>query len=139
MSTIINFSDIEPQPLLPSSFNTSPLALTSTFQNLTPNHILNVQSATNIALWLHFENLIEVTIRVLATNSLSPEDFYAMPLQTILQEYVRYKPSEIKVFTGAEKIIVNLPLSEVINFCKIEIKGTANLLKCSATINGKNK
>lgn len=137
-SNLINFDgSIKPQILVPRLNNPSPYVLTSEWTDFPLTHLLNVQGSIALGLWLSFEDLVNMSLRIVATESREELDFYSLPIQTVYTGYSTLTPQEFRIPASTEKILVSLPLGGVINYCKIQVKGDGKILRAIATVNGR--
>jgi hypothetical protein len=137
LSFLINFSDTKPEVLLPIKGNPVPFVLTNSWVDLPTEHLLNFQGSETLALWLVFEDLVDVSFRVLATDSREETHFYSIPIETSFKDYVELTTQVYTVTPADPKILVSLPLGGVVNFGKVQAMGDGKIISCLATLKGK--
>jgi hypothetical protein len=135
---LINSSNNNVQSLLPVQGAPSPLVLTGSWQDLPTNHLINCQDVTSIGIWLNVSAANGVQIRLQATYDITSNDFYSLPIQSPTSTIVglEYQIYEF-INAGSLKIVFSAPVSDVLNFVKVQVKGVGNVDTAYVTFKGR--
>lgn len=135
---LINNVNNQYQPLLPVQGAPSPLVLTGSWQDLPTNHLINCQDVTSVGVWLNVSAANGVQIRLQATYASDSNDFYSLPIQSPTSTIVglEYQVYEF-INAGALKIVFSSPVSDVLNFVKVQVKGVGNVDTAYVTFKGR--
>lgn len=145
---IIGIKDNERITLIPNQFIPSILGLTSTYQDLTPNQVINTQSVLNLGLWLGFNPAPGTNIDVKIKCYRSPLDlnydptyedgFGVFSIKTIsgVSQFTEQN-YKLKV-TESYKAVIQIPTADLVNNIKIFVKGYGDLVNVDLTSQARN-
>jgi len=129
MSIIINLSENEYKQLLPVQTQLTPITLSSSWVDLSPGHLINVNGASSMGLWFDLSPGTVFNFRIMATFAKESSDFFQLPIQyvTATNIAVTVQEFELDTTTMYNKVIISIPLASVINFCKVQVKGSGSV------------
>lgn len=126
--------DNVPQQILPIQENPASVVLTNAWQDLPTNHIIKSNDVSSIGIWLVITGGSGVKIRVQATHTLGSSEFFDLPIHSPTASLVGINPHIYEITaTGNQNIVFSVPLADVINYLKIQVKGTGSIDKAYVT------
>lgn len=134
----VSFRENDPVNLLPVQGSPVPYTLKPDFEDVPLQHILNLQSFTAIGLWFDVTNLQDnVEIRLIALPRIDDTEGYPLPIHLAYADSVRLQAQKFFLAPGSYKLLVTLPLAVMVNFCKLQMKGTGTVNSIIATAKGR--
>lgn len=130
--------DNEYRKLLPVQGNLSPLVLTSEWQDLPSNHIINCQDSTSLGIWLTVSGSAGFELRLQSTYSQDSGDFFTLPIHSttpsaVNVDYQTYRFTPV----GDVKLVLSAALADVLNFVKIQVRGVGTIVSAQVTFKGR--
>lgn len=135
---IIGLKDNTAETLVPNQFSPSPIALTGTYQDITPNQILNAQGMCNIALWFKLSAGAVVDVKVKCyknpSDTLTFEEGHSVfSIKTTSGISAFSEQNYTLTVTSSEKTVFQIPTLDLINNVKIFVKGSGTINEADIT------
>lgn len=98
------------------------------------NHLINCQDIGSIGVWLEMSGVSDVDIRLQAAYNSNTSAFFDLPTIEINSGNFLLKPQQFKIpGPGLVNLVHSFPLADVVNYVKIQVKGTGTINKATLT------
>lgn len=117
-------------PLVPvdAGLSTFPIALTSTYQDIPQERVINVKGACTAGFWIRVSGGNSVKLRVQATYEEIPQNYYNLPIQLVGAASVGMQPQMFELtLSGDYNFVFSVPIYGLIKYIKLQVKGNGQL------------
>lgn len=135
---IIGLKDNLAEVLIPNQYLPSPITLTGTYQDITPNQILNVQGMINVAVWFELSASTNLVFQIKCFKDLTGPFAYADGYSVFSVKtssgtsHFSEQGYNINTIAGG-KLVLQIPVVDLVNNVKIFVKGSGQITSCSIT------